>query len=64
MILVASEEEPTNTSMTEEEDEDEELESSEQRDYPNDDPLLEEEMSYNTESLKTISVEEIKGTRT
>ena len=42
--------------MTEEEDEDEELESLEQRDDPNGDPLLEEEIK----DTGFFSVEEIK----
>ena len=54
---MASKEEPTNASMTEEEDEDEVLESSEQRDDPNDDPFI----WMTTKTMKTISVEEIKG---
>jgi hypothetical protein len=43
--------------IEEEEDEDEELESSEQRDDPNDDPFR----WMTTQTMKTISVEEIKG---
>ena len=54
---MASEEEPTNATMTEEEDE--ELESLEQRDDPDGDPLLEEEMQ-DRGFEKTISEKEIK----
>ena len=55
---MASEEVPTIATMIEEEeDEDEELESSEQRDDPNDDPFR----WMTTKTMKTISVEEIKG---
>ena len=54
---MANKEEPTNATMTEEEDEDEELESSEQRDDSNDDPFR----WMTTQTMKTISVEDIKG---